>query len=151
MSLQNRLRNRLQVVFDGCWEFQGYCTPKGYGTLSRGAREEGVVFAHRAAWEIANGSIPHGMNVLHKCDNPPCCNPAHLFLGTQAQNMADMVAKGRESYVRGEDNGMAKLTWEKAQAIRTDPRPQREIAKEYGVHQMTISKVKRGETWKEAA
>ncbi len=151
MSVQERLRKRLRAMPSGCWEWQGSRNPKGYGTIGRGARGEGITFVHRALWEIVFGPIPKGLHVLHTCDNPPCANPAHLFLGTQATNMADMVAKGRESHVRGEDNGRAKLTLEQARAIRTDPRPQREIAKEYGVHQMTISKVKRGKTWKEAA
>ncbi len=64
--------------------------------------------AHRAAWEYTRGPVPAGLFVLHRCDNPPCCNPAHLFLGTQADNMADMQAKGRQA--KGERHSQAKLT-----------------------------------------
>jgi len=59
------------------------------------ARALGVIRTHRLAWELANGPIPDGLSVLHHCDNPPCCNVEHLFLGTQTDNHADMVAKGR--------------------------------------------------------
>lgn len=78
---------------DGCWLWQGARLPKGYGKFSvaRGRWE----LAHRVAWRLANGSIPHGMQVLHRCDNPRCVRVEHLFLGTAAANTADMMAKGR--------------------------------------------------------
>jgi hypothetical protein len=75
-----------------CWEWQSTTNNKGYGTISIKGRSR---LAHRFSYEIHNGSIPNGLNVLHRCDNPLCCNPAHLFLGTQRDNIADMVAKGR--------------------------------------------------------
>lgn len=78
----------------GCWLWTGCVTPKGYGyvgpKVSSGSR-----FAHRISWEAANGPVPDGMFVLHRCDNPPCVNPAHLFLGTARDNTEDMVRKGR--------------------------------------------------------
>jgi hypothetical protein len=67
----------------------------GYGMLGLGRRTDPKTAAHRVAWTVAVGPIPEGLNVLHHCDNRPCCNPAHLWLGTQRDNLLDMVAKGR--------------------------------------------------------
>jgi len=80
---------------NGCLEWQGARLASGYGLIGRGRRDEGMAYVHRLAWELAHGPIPDGMFVCHHCDNPPCCNVEHLFLGTHADNMADMVTKGR--------------------------------------------------------
>lgn len=82
-----------------CIEYQGYCNRDGYGVVSQG-RKNPKILAHRKAWADANGPIPEGVCILHKCDNPPCINVEHLFLGTQADNVADMNAKGRNPYKR---------------------------------------------------
>ena len=99
------------------------------------------------------GSIPNGMVVCHSCDNPRCINPEHLFLGTQIDNMQDMVNKGRQNNkAKGrarELNARAKFTEEQIQAIRNDTRPQTVIAKEYGTSQGYISNIVRGRSWKE--
>ena len=76
----------------GCWEFTGPRANYGYGKVGFA---DGMRAAHRISWEHHNGPIPVGMLVLHRCDNPPCVNPEHLWIGTQADNMRDMVAKGR--------------------------------------------------------
>ena len=77
---------------NGCIEFTGSLNRKGYGRMWFNGK---IAQTHRIAWEITFGPIPDGLQVLHHCDNPPCCNPSCLFLGTDADNTADMVAKGR--------------------------------------------------------
>lgn len=78
-----------------CWVWEGARNRGGYGTFRRGSV---VIKAHRAAWEFCYGPIPEGLCVLHKCDNPPCVRPDHLFLGTVADNAQDRVAKGRDGH-----------------------------------------------------
>lgn len=81
---------------DGCWPFTGSTMHNGYGHLGgEGGRGAPTLAAHRVAYEDAVGPIPAGMYVLHTCDNRPCCNPAHLWIGTQGDNLRDMWAKGR--------------------------------------------------------
>lgn len=82
-----------------CWEWQARRHRQGYGqfTMNRGGERWKTVLAHRVAWELTHGAIPDGLDVLHHCDNPPCSRPIHLFLGTNADNSVDMVAKGRQS------------------------------------------------------
>ena len=81
---------------EGCWEWTGCRLPFGYGLIGDPRRRNGVARAHVIAYELTNGSVPRGLCVLHRCDNPPCVNPAHLFLGTRADNNRDMVRKKRQ-------------------------------------------------------
>lgn len=138
-----------------CWLWTNAVNDKGYGTFGFDGR---VQFAHRVAWQITRGPIPtgegyHGTCVLHRCDTPRCVNPLHLFLGTHTDNMIDMTEKGRQvpSAVRGEANGLSKLTQEQVIAIRADTRIQRLIAADYGVNQSLISLIKSGKVWKHCA
>jgi hypothetical protein len=116
----------------------------------------GVKFlSHRLSYEFFVGPIPTGMLVLHRCDIPSCINPAHLFLGSNQDNTADKVAKGRHArrathshWLRGEQLWMAKLTEEMVLRIRSDSRSQSEIANELGVSQTLVSQVKRRKIWK---
>ena len=78
-----------------CWKWHGAKHPFGYGMIQRGFKPHKKITAHRASWEIHFGVIPYGMNVLHKCDNPECTNPDHLFVGTFKDNSRDMYHKGR--------------------------------------------------------
>lgn len=77
-----------------CWNWMGYRNRVGYGQIKVGGKN---LRAHRVAYAIANGHVPASLDVLHSCDNPPCCNPNHLWLGTDLDNVADKVAKGRQA------------------------------------------------------
>lgn len=131
----------------GCIEWMRPTTENGYGRLMIGKRR---IMAHRLAWQIENGPIPDGMSVCHRCDNPKCINPAHLFLGTNVDNMADMKAKGRGNGPRGADNYMAKLTDENVASIKQmlPYMSQMQIAALFGVSQSTVSLIALGKVWK---
>ena len=96
-TLANRLWARVRRT-ESCWLWLGSTGGHGYGTMGDGSRTDGTrrtVRTHRAAWEVTHGPIPDGMHVLHHCDTPACCNPAHLYLGKDAENVADKIARGR--------------------------------------------------------
>jgi hypothetical protein len=95
-GLYERLWSKVSTGWESdCWEWQGATGDAGHGHLGPSGAVRRHVQAHRLAWEFFNGQIPAGMSVCHHCDNPPCCNPAHLFVGTHADNMRDMARKGR--------------------------------------------------------
>jgi hypothetical protein len=136
---------------DACWEWEGARHPFGYGSLSFQGR---FVDAHRVAWELTNGPIPPGLHVLHRCDNPPCCNPAHLFLGTARDNSRDMCQKGRHVSWRGRaPHGNSKLTPEQVAEIRrryaAGGITQGALGREFGVSPSNIRFIVHGHTWKE--
>jgi hypothetical protein len=145
-SLEDRFRSRVNVRrVDDCWPWTG---PRvsGYGVLWRNGNNYG---AHRVAWELANGPIPDGMFICHRCDNPPCCNPAHLFLGTQADNDADRTVKGRSS--RGSKHPDAKLTEDTVRLIRgrfAGGEAIRQLAADFGVSGATIHAAVHRKTWR---
>lgn len=125
-----------------CRVYSGARLKSGYGIIYW---QHDTLLAHRAAW-IADGSnIPDGMLVLHKCDNPPCIRKSHLFLGTHADNVADKIAKGRQTH--GEAHGPTKITSETALAIFSDQRPHREMRAIYGVTAKHIRDIKSGRLW----
>ena len=134
------------VKTDTCWVWKGRTNKKGYGII--GFRNEDGRMAHRVAWILKNGEIPEGLCVCHKCDNPPCVNPDHLFLGTNQENIADRHAKGRSNAPRGEQHGMSVLNDHQVKQIQSDPRPSRQVGKTYGISKTHVLRIKKGESWK---
>lgn len=132
----------------GCLEWSRKSKANGgYGVLCVGRK--GQIRAHRAAWAIKNGAIPDGFYVCHKCDNPLCCNIDHLFLGTPKDNMADKEAKGRGTKppVRyGELHHNSTISDEQVFTIRNSTDQKSDLAKRYGVSEMTIYRIKKGTT-----
>jgi len=132
----------------GCWAWSGFLDKNGYGVLPTG-KNYGPDRAHRASWIIHYGTIPEGMFVLHKCDNPECTNPEHLFLGTPADNTKDMIDKNR--MLIGSKVATAKLSEADVQTIKTLltlKKSYRQIAKMFNVGMTTIARIKNGKTWK---
>lgn len=150
-TLAERLWRRVERRGDDdCWEWQGNRLPSGYGVIGRGGRGNGSILTHRAAYEVACEPIPDGMIVLHSCDNPPCCNPKHLSIGTYADNSQDMLAKKRNAYVahRGSENGYARINPDIVRYIRTQShRPRTDVAKELGISPCTVRDVLFGRSW----
>lgn len=139
---------------DECWPWKGGQTVGGYGKVQIKGR---TCIAHRAAYEFTHGPIPHedleGNRVLvcHRCDTPLCCNPAHLRLGTSAENQGEMADRGRS--MKGERNGQTSLTAEAVREIRRRygvGERQVDLAAAFGVHQGTVSNIVRGKTWSHA-
>jgi len=133
----------------GCWIWMGRWGKNGYGTHEQGNRRE---YAHRSSWKMYRGPIPVGLSVLHSCDTPPCVNPAHLFLGTDADNGRDRDQKGRHGYRRhlGVEHGMARLTDDTVREIRARyaaGETQVALSREYGVRQTQISNVVLRRSW----
>lgn len=129
-----------------CWLWGRSMHLKGYGQIKK-TGERRQAYSHRIAYELAYGEIPPHRQVCHKCDNPPCVNPAHLFVGTSSDNHQDMKRKGRHLY--GERNNQSVLTEQHVKEI-LQLMPvvvQRELAARYGVSQGTISKIARGMRW----
>lgn len=131
----------------GCWNWTASKNNGGYGRIRFRNKEK---LAHRASYEVHRGQIPEGLNVCHRCDNPACINPDHLFVGTQAENAADMVAKGRAPIpnLRGSAHANAKLTEADIVAIRAAKGVTlRELGEQYGVNGSTISWIRTGKGW----
>lgn len=134
-----RFHLQVDTTGDGCWPWQGCRHPYGYGRLHW--KEQGTLYAHRVAWELAYGPIPEGKQVLHKCDSPPCCRPDHLFLGTAADNIHDRDMKGR---------GIAGLMPRNIRDIRTRcaaGESPKTIAQAHGIHESTVRNIHSRKTW----
>ncbi len=130
-----------------CWEWTASRTKLGYGRFNFGKQ---VVGAHRVAWILENGEIPESLFVCHRCDNPPCVNPSHLFVGTPLDNSADRAQKGRGGSMPGEFNPSAKLSMLDAKHIRTlraGGWQLKSLASMYRVAIQTIWRVTKNRKW----
>ncbi len=137
---------------ESCWEFPYSVSRNGYGRATIYGR---FMSAHRAAWILAHGEIPDGLWVLHRCDNKLCVNPAHLFLGTAADNVKDMIQKGRKNIQPSENASRGKLTRVQVEEIRRQYVPKKwgkhsgvGLAKQYGVATSTIYEILHNKHWR---
>lgn len=137
------------IPFSTCHWWLGYLDRDGYGEFRIDKKNKS---AHRFAYDLYKKEIPKGMCVCHKCDNPSCVNPDHLFLGTQKENIADKVSKGRQAF--GANQGSAKLDDDKVSEIKrmiSSGENQTATAKVFGVSQATIWRIINRQTWKHVA
>ena len=145
-TVQERFEAKV-IRTDGCWEWTAGKFSTGYGAFKLSGR---LQKAHRIAYELYVGKIPDGLCVCHRCDNPGCVRPDHLFLGTHADNARDKIDKGRGNQPLGERNGQAKLTEAQVVAIRSRyaaGERQCDLAKECVVGHASIWRIVRRVTW----
>jgi hypothetical protein len=134
---------------DDCWLWTGMQRKDGYGCLT--VRNNDVwkkVGAHRFAYEMAHGPIPTGLVTRHRCDNPLCVNPGHMKLGLPKDNTADMIKRGRERHVRGEDHGKAVFSETEVRYIRSSRLGPRELSRMFGVSYGAIQGIRQNVNWK---
>ncbi len=142
--------NRTDLL--GCWPWLAHTKTNRSGIRYGAFRLGTMRAAHRVAWEIANAqTIPAGMVIRHSCDNGVCCNPAHLIIGTQQENVADRYERGRDNNVRGSLHGNAKLIEAEISKIRELLRAgasQRAVAQQFGVSPHPINAIANGRAWR---
>jgi len=132
---------------DECWNWLGYKDKDGYGTFNPTSKK--LIKAHRFAYTLTYGEIKSGQCICHKCDNPPCCNPEHLFIGTFTDNDADRDKKGRQAY--GERSGRTNFTTNDIihiRKLRNNGMSEADIAQLFGASQTGISSIVLRRTWK---
>lgn len=146
-SFEQRFWKRV-YKFDSCWEWFGRTNWKKYGEIKRDGK---MIRTHRASWELHNGAIPDNLHVLHKCDLRWCVNPNHLSLGTNQDNVADKMAKGRCRLPSGENHVHAKLTYSQVAEMKFLYRAggiyQKDLARRFGVTQEHVCKIINGRAW----
>jgi len=157
--MRNDLLSRFQAKFQKgtrkeCWEWNGAKHPYGYGVIQRGQRGQGLIRAHRLAYELHYGiMLPAGQSaiVMHTCDNPGCVNPHHLMLGSMQDNTNDKEQKGRGNHPVGEAFSSAVLTEKKVLALRkklASGVPVKQLARKLGLNRETLRMMHKGKTWK---
>lgn len=144
LSRRKDFEGRFRIT-PGCWIWNCGRDHCNYGRFYGAGKGKSQV-ASRFSYELYVGEIPDGMQILHRCDSPPCVNPDHLFLGTVFDNVVDKMNKGR--HLRGTMFSWAKLDEKKVQQIRVDPRSQRVIAKDFGISRSAVSEIKTRKKWK---
>ena len=147
-TIKQRFDERVFYSPDGCWYWTGSKFKAGYGSLLIEGKSKQ---AHRVSYQLHKGEITNGLFVCHTCDNKICVNPDHLWLGTCLDNVKDMIDKGRQVILRGEQIGNSKLTEKKVRQIlikRAKGISTFKLAKEYKVDITSIQKILRGATWR---
>jgi len=144
-TTKEKFEDKIFYSPDGCWLWTGYTTKLNYGEVIINYKK---VRTHRASYMIYKGEIPEGIFVCHHCDNPLCVNPDHLFLGTQLDNMRDMIKKGRRVIATSEKKSK-KINRDDATFIVSMKGiiPSMELAKKYNMSQSSISRIQRGDRW----
>lgn len=145
---KNRFNRKFDVMENDCWEWNGYIGSRGYGQICIDYKTK---LAHRFSWELHFGDIPKRMHVCHKCDNRKCVNPEHLFIGTQKENILDMVRKGRSNKAKAEKCGRAKLSKDEVIKIRgllSNGISISQISKDFNMTLANIWNIKHNKTWK---
>ena len=149
-SLEDRFWRHVEKTAD-CWLWSGHTKAgSAYGRIGGGGKDGKYLLAHRVSYEIHKGVIPDDMVVMHQCDNPRCVNPAHLSLGTTAENIKDAYDKGRKSspFGPGEAHVGAVLTEDRVREIRSSPLSNAQLARAIGCSKNAVSCVRLGKTWK---
>ncbi len=144
-TLIRRLLLRTSKYETGCWVWEGAKRAFGYGVMKIGGRAGALFFTHRLSYALFVGPIPPGMLICHKCDNPPCLNPDHLFLGSASDNMRDMFNKGRWS--SGKATKLLKAQVLEIRALEGIV-PARIIAERYGLARRSVYQILRRDTWR---
>ena len=154
MDQENRFWKKVIHNENGCWEWTGGKCTKGYGYYRYNGK---MTLCHRISWELNYGNIPEGLLVLHKCDNPKCVNPEHLWLGTVQDNSRDMYSKNRNHIWlnrKGASNSNSKLTQEEVDCIRSvyanKDATYEQLALYFRVSKNTISRIVNNKSWRTA-
>ncbi len=144
---RKKISENIKKMPNGCWEWKRSRQLSGHGSI---CFKIGVFRAHRVSYLAFKGEIPKEMCVCHSCDNPPCCNPEHLWLGTKKDNSIDMWKKGRRASFRGIKNGRAKLTEERVLILRENENNMEKLtslSKDFGIDLATVYNVISRRTW----
>jgi hypothetical protein len=145
ITTEERFLRKVNITTqDACWLWNGYKNKDGYGNIKI---DNKTIKTHRYSYELSNGKIPEGMCVLHRCDNPGCVNPSHLFLGNHSDNMRDMVKKGRSSHFGGNYKIKEIDILQIKRLYSTKLFTQKHLGRMFGVSNQEISNIVNNKTW----